>query len=56
MDKLTARIAAGNGNQQEVELLYDVASQIKGKCLCALGEFSIEAVMSGIERFRGDFM
>ena len=56
MDKLTARIAAGRGSQQDVELLYDVASQIKGKCLCALGEFSIEAVMSGIERFRGDFL
>ena len=33
----------------------DVASQIKGKCLCALGDFSTEAVLSGIERFRADF-
>jgi NADH-quinone oxidoreductase subunit F len=38
-----------------VELLHDVASQIKGKCLCALGEFSIEAPLSGIERFKADF-
>jgi NADH-quinone oxidoreductase subunit F len=38
-----------------VELLNNVASQIKGKCLCALGEFSIEAVLSGIDRFRVDF-
>jgi NADH-quinone oxidoreductase subunit F len=35
--------------------LYDVASQVRGKCLCALGEFSIEAVMSGIDRFHNDF-
>jgi NADH-quinone oxidoreductase subunit F len=41
--------------QQDVALLYDVASQIKGKCLCALGEFSIEAVLSGMDRFREDF-
>ena len=40
---------------KDVDLLYDVASQIKGKCLCALGEFSVEAVMSGSERFRSDF-
>lgn len=55
MKHLTERISSGNATMQEVELLYDVASQMKGKCLCALGEFSIEAPMSGIERFRADF-
>ena len=35
--------------------MNDVAFQIKGKCLCALGEFAIEAVTSGIERFDSDF-
>jgi NADH-quinone oxidoreductase subunit F len=39
---------------KEVELLKEVASQIRGKCLCALGEFSIEAVLSAIERFPDD--
>jgi NADH-quinone oxidoreductase subunit F len=52
---LTDRIAAGQATWEDVELLRDVAGQIKGKCLCALGEFSIEAVLSGIERFRTDF-
>jgi NADH-quinone oxidoreductase subunit F len=42
-------------DQKEVDLLRQVAEQIKGKCLCALGEFSIEAVLSGIERFPQDF-
>jgi len=55
MTHLTERIASGEVVQADVDLLYDVASQIKGKCLCALGEFSIEAVMSGIDRFKGDF-
>jgi NADH-quinone oxidoreductase subunit F len=55
MMHLTDRIAEGKTTWDDVELLYDVASQIKGKCLCALGEFSIEAVMSGIIRFKGDF-
>lgn len=55
MRRLTERISAGEAKWQDVELLEDVANQIKGKCLCALGEFSIEAVLSGIERFRADF-
>jgi NADH-quinone oxidoreductase subunit F len=55
MVHLTERIHKGEATMQEVELLYDVASQMKGKCLCALGEFSIEAPMSAIERFRADF-
>jgi NADH-quinone oxidoreductase subunit F len=55
MMHLTDRIAGGQASWDDVELLRDVASQIKGKCLCALGEFSIEAVLSGIERFEADF-
>ncbi len=55
MMHLTDRITAGKASWQDVELLKDVASQMRGKCFCALGEFSIEAVLSGIERFRGDF-
>jgi NADH-quinone oxidoreductase subunit F len=55
MRHLTDRIHSGEAGWGDVELLKDVASQMKGKCLCALGEFSIEAVLSGIERFRGDF-
>ena len=55
MMHLTDRIQSGKAIQEDVDLLYDVASQIKGKCLCALGEFSIEAVLSGIDRFGEDF-
>jgi NADH-quinone oxidoreductase subunit F len=55
MEHLTSRIIAGEATQQDVELLNDVAGQMRGKCLCALGEFAIEAVQSGIERFKGDF-
>ncbi|MGE5124160.1 MAG: NADH-quinone oxidoreductase subunit NuoF [Acidobacteriaceae bacterium] len=55
MRHLTERISHGEATMQDVELLFEVASQMKGKCLCALGEFSIEAPMSGIERFRDDF-
>jgi NADH-quinone oxidoreductase subunit F len=55
MSHLTERIQSGEGAKEDIDLLYDVASQVRGKCLCALGEFSIEAVLSGIDRFREDF-
>jgi NADH-quinone oxidoreductase subunit F len=55
MMHLAERIHAGHATSGDVELLGEVASQIKGKCLCALGEFSIEAVLSGLERFPADF-
>ncbi len=55
MHNLTKRIHAGDGSSDDVELLYSVAENIKGKCLCALGEFSIQAVLTGIERFPNDF-
>ena len=41
--------------KEDVDLLYNVARQIQGKCLCALGEFATMAVVTGIERFPKDF-
>jgi NADH-quinone oxidoreductase subunit F len=55
MRHIIDRIHAGSASWADVELLNEVALQVKGKCLCALGEFAIEAVTSGIERFEGDF-
>ncbi|HEX7974901.1 MAG TPA: NADH-quinone oxidoreductase subunit NuoF [Anaerolineales bacterium] len=55
MMHITERIASGKATWSDVELLADVANQIKGKNLCALGDFSTEAVLSGITRFRQDF-
>ena len=55
MAHLTERISAGKASWQDVELLRDVANQMRGKCFCALGEFSIEAVLSSLERFQADF-
>ena len=55
MKHLTERISSGQATMKDVELLKDVASQMKGKCLCALGEFSVEAPLSAIERFPEEF-
>ncbi len=55
MRHIIDRIHKGEAGWSDVELLNEVALQIKGTCLCALGEFAIEAVTSGIERFESDF-
>jgi NADH-quinone oxidoreductase subunit F len=55
MQNLTERIHHGEAQWDDVLLLTDVASNIKGKCLCALGDFATEAVISSIERFPEDF-
>jgi NADH-quinone oxidoreductase subunit F len=55
MQHLTERIHSGEGSSADVDLLLNVAKQMQGKCLCALGEFATMAVVTGIERFPQDF-
>jgi NADH-quinone oxidoreductase subunit F len=55
MRHLTERIHHNQASWDDVILLQDVATGIKGKCLCALGDFATEAVVSSITRFRSDF-
>jgi NADH-quinone oxidoreductase subunit F len=55
MQNLTDRIWKGGAGQSDVDLLHEVAINMQGKCLCALGEFSTMAVTSSIERFPEDF-
>lgn len=55
MKHISERIHHGQAEWDDVILLNDVAEGIKGKCLCALGDFATEAVISGIARFRQDF-
>ena len=55
MSHLTRRIALDQKSSQDVDLLLDVANNMRGKCLCALGEFSVMGVLTSIERFPEDF-
>jgi len=56
MNRIAQRMMAGKATENDVDLLATVANQIAGKCLCALGEFSVMAVQTGIRQFRGDFL
>ena len=55
MSHLTRQIASGEKTEEQIQLLYDVAKNIQGKCLCALGEFSVMGVLTSIDRFPEDF-
>jgi NADH-quinone oxidoreductase subunit F len=55
MNRITHRIVQGDNSRDDVEMLGNVARQIQGKCLCALGEFSTMAVVSALDQFRADF-
>lgn len=55
MAHLTDRITSGKAGREDIDLLKTVALQMQNKCFCALGEFSISAVLSGIDKFRADF-
>jgi NADH-quinone oxidoreductase subunit F len=55
MSHLTRQIHSGEKTEEKIQLLYDVASNIQGKCLCALGEFSVMGVLTSIDRFPEDF-
>ena len=55
MAHLIDRIESGEAGPEQVDLLNNVAKNMEGKCLCALGEFSIQAVITGIERFPEDW-
>jgi NADH-quinone oxidoreductase subunit F len=55
MNHLTERINSKERSEDEVQLLKAVASQMQNKCLCALGEFSVMAVLSALEKFPQDF-
>jgi NADH-quinone oxidoreductase subunit F len=54
MSHLTEKIAHHH-RKEDVQLLNTVARQMQNKCFCALGEFSIMAVMTAIEKFPEDF-
>jgi NADH-quinone oxidoreductase subunit F len=55
MNSITSRMMRNEAGAADIDLLKNVALQMQGKCLCALGEFSTMAVVTGIDRFRSDF-
>ncbi len=55
MNTIAKRMKDGQNTKTDVDQILNVAKQMQGKCLCALGDFATTAVTTGIERFPQDF-
>ncbi|MCP4427604.1 MAG: NADH-quinone oxidoreductase subunit NuoF [Chloroflexi bacterium] len=55
MERVLHRIMDGHGTQKDVDTLSSVAKQMKGRTLCALGEFAINPVLSTIRLFPEEY-
>jgi len=48
-------IEVGRGRQEDLDMLLDIADQIGGKTICALGDAAALPVQSFVRKFRDDF-
>jgi NADH-quinone oxidoreductase subunit F len=53
--RLLVRIENGEGRQQDLDLLVDVAKNIEGRTICAFGDAAAWPVQSFLEHFRDEF-
>lgn len=55
LDKVIDRILAGEGSEKDVALIENVAKNMAGITLCALGEFAANPIIHTIKHFPDDF-
>jgi NADH-quinone oxidoreductase subunit F len=55
LDKVLDRILAGEGKPEDVDLIMNVAQNMQGTTLCALGDFAANPVIYTIRNFPDDF-
>jgi NADH-quinone oxidoreductase subunit F len=55
MEDVLHRIEHGHGREQDLNLLLDIANNINGRTLCALGDAAAGPVISFVKKFRGEF-
>ena len=55
MEKILNRFVAGEGAPEDIDLLLDVANNIEGNTICALGDAAAWPVQSVIRKFRDEF-
>jgi NADH-quinone oxidoreductase subunit F len=56
MESILDRLERGGGRQQDADLLLDMADNIGGKSLCALGDAAIGPVISSVRKFRHEYL
>jgi len=55
MEAILDRILAGHGTRADLDTLLDVANNIEGNTICALGDAAAWPVQSYLKRFRAEF-
>jgi len=55
LEKMLHRFEHGEARQQDVDMLVEVANQIEGNTICALGDAAAWPVQSFVKRFREEF-
>ncbi len=55
MYRVIHRIESGQGRQEDLDLLIDVAAKIEGRTICALGDAAAWPVESFVKQFRDEF-
>jgi len=55
LDKVLDRVIAGKATQRDVDNIYDIAGNMTGTTLCALGAFAANPVLATIENFPDEF-
>ena len=55
MEKILKRIINGDATSKDIDLLYEVADNIEGKTVCALGDACAWPIKGFIKKFRNDF-
>jgi len=55
LSRVVNRIENGQGRQEDLDLLLDVADKIQGRTICALGDAAAMPVSSFVTKFRDEF-
>jgi NADH-quinone oxidoreductase subunit F len=53
--RIVHRIEKGEGRREDLDLLTNIADNIAGRTICALGDAAALPVKSFIQHFRGEF-
>ena len=55
MEKILHRIENGMGREEDIDLLFEIQSQIEGNTICPLGDAAAWPVAAAIRHFREEF-
>jgi NADH-quinone oxidoreductase subunit F len=55
LERLYERMEAGHADPQDVDTMSSVAANMRGKCICALGDFAANPALATIQHFRQDY-